>query len=1144
MKSVNFEFLRAQRPLLADLAGFAESYAHADAPSAMVKVRVFLEDVVEYLYRKHTLARPYTPAERKTPTLDDLLKGSDFVRLVDGAVRALFQKLRTVSNPGAHRAGVTEVTPKGALDALRDLHRLSLWLYRFVGWGDAKPFDGWVEVPPGGASGMTRARLQEEKIAISQRLMESQVELTRIRAERDAAQQSADALQARVHTTEAELDALRAKGLRDARALGFDERMTRRLVDEMLAAAGWDVGDDGADTEAVRQEVRLKGFASKSGDGVADYVLYGADGRPVAVVEVKRTELDPDKGREQARRYADALEAQHDQRPIIYYTNGFELWLWDDARGAAQRRVYGFGAPDSLAWTLQQRSGAKALTLVAPDPVIAGRVYQLEALQRVCERFEQGHRRALVVLATGTGKTRVAVSLCDRILRAGRARRILFLCDRRELRKQALNAFNAYLPHEPHCVVDGALDETGRTKHRVFVATYPAMMKCYAAFDASFFDLVIADESHRSIYNRYRDLFLYFDALQLGLTATPVGFVARNTYELFGCDFKVPTAAFSLDEAIAHVPPYLVPPRVTRVDTRFLRDGIKYSAMSAEQRAELEEDPGDADDVEFDPQDVDQKVFNRDTARRIVRNLMEHGHRDAAGALPGKSIVFARNHRHAKFLEEVFLELYPDLGGAFCRVIDNQEPYAERLIDDFKTPANPLRVAISVDMLDTGIDVPEVVNLVFARPVRSYVKFWQMVGRGTRPCAFTEARASLFTPSTPKTHFAVFDHWDNFGFFDEPHDEVEPARPKSLLQQVFEARVELADLAFTRNHTAVFEATLALVAHDLHDLLASRSVSVDEKRARLLALTKPDTLHAWSAHTLRTLRVDAAPLMQWRSLDGDDDAWRFDLAVTECQVERLREGSGFDHARDLVIESSSRLLFQHADVKARGDTLARVASREFWEKVTVAELEAVREELRPVMKHRQELDAARPPPRVIDVTDADERREEVFPKLEGIDLVLYRERVQKVLREHFAADPVLVKIRRGEAVSEGDLTALCDLVMEADHKANVYRLAGARPATRSALVATLRGLVGLDAAAVDVAFTAFSHAHPGLSGNQLRFVQLLQQHIVSHGGVSLAKLYEPPFTRLHAEGIEGVFDERVREELLAAVLPFVVEEAS
>ena len=362
-------------------------------------------------------------------------------------------------------------------------------------------------------------------------------------------------------------------------------------------------------------------------------------------------------------------------------------------------------------------------------------------------------------MATGTGKTRVAVALCDALIRARWVRRILFLCDRRELRKQAYNAFKDYLPGEPRTLITA--DTAHDRDKRIYLATYPAMMKCYQTFDVGFFDLIIADESHRSIYNRYRDLFAYFDALQVGLTATPVQFVSRDTFGMFRCEAGDPTFNYGFAEAINHVPPYLVPFEVQTHTTPFLREGIRYSQMTREQRDKLEAEDPEPALVEYDREVVDRRVFNKDTNRLILRNLMEQGIRDGTGSRVGKSIIFARDHNHAVLLQALFDEMYPQYAGSFCRVIDHYDPRAEELIDEFKGLVDrpKLTIAISVDMLDTGIDVPGIVNLVFAKPVYSYVKFWQMIGRGTRLCP------NLFGPGKDKTHFLIFDHWGNFEWF-------------------------------------------------------------------------------------------------------------------------------------------------------------------------------------------------------------------------------------------------------------------------------------------------------------------------------------------------------------------------------------------
>lgn len=427
------------------------------------------------------------------------------------------------------------------------------------------------------------------------------------------------------HATE--LGKLKEEGQKVASFLQFNEKTTRRrLIDQALLAAGWNVGANGSNTEQVRQEVKLSNMNTESKKGFADYVLYGDDGKPLAVIEAKKTAKDARKGSEQARMYASSLEIETGVRPIIFFTNGIDVFLWDDVQGYPYRKVYGFYSKDSLEYIVHQRTYKKPLAIVEPNLAIANRMYQLEAVKRVCERFTNNFRKALVVQATGTGKTRVAISLCDMLMRAGWVKRILFLCDRRELRKQADRVFKEFMPGEPRVIVD-ASTANDRDK-RIYLATYPAMMKCFEDFDVGFFDLIIADESHRSIYKKFRSLFQYFDALEVGLTATPVRFIERNTFSLFGCEDRDPTSNFSFEDAVNNKPPFLVPFRVMAVSTKFSRDGFRYAEMNSEQQAELEDQDPQAQQIDYDSQDLDKHFFNRDTTRAIWRSLMAGGIRE------------------------------------------------------------------------------------------------------------------------------------------------------------------------------------------------------------------------------------------------------------------------------------------------------------------------------------------------------------------------------------------------------------------------------------------------------------------------------------------------------------------------------------
>ncbi len=856
-------------------------------------------------------------------------------------------------------------------------------------------------------------------------------------------------------------------------------------------------------------------------------------------LEAKKTAKSAEAGRTQVKQYADALEEAHGQRPVLFYTNGVEIYLWDDAptttltEGAPPRKVYGFYSKDSLEYLQFQRKKKAQLELVSASDEIAGRMYQLEAIARVSERFSGGYRKALIVQATGTGKTRVAISLCDLLIRAKWAKRILFLCDRRVLRKQADGVFKEFLPSEPRTIV--ASKTASERDKRIYLATYPAMMKYFESFDVGFFDLIIADESHRSIYNKYRDLFRYFDALQVGLTATPRSVVNHHTYRLFGCEDKDPTAHYSLEEAINHVPPYLVPFRVVKLTTQFLRDGIKWSQMTAEQKRQYEEQVEDAEGTEYEAKDLDRQVFNRDTSRTILRNLMDHGIRDRSGSLPGKTILFARNHRHAEHLAEVFAELYPKYGGNFCRVIDTYDPRAEQLIDDFKEPSSALRIAISVDMLDTGIDVPEIVNLVFAKPVKSYVKFWQMIGRGTR------LRPDLFGLGEDKSEFLIFDHWGNFDYFDEHPEEVTPALTQSLMQRLFVARVELARESLKAMEEESFQLAVGLIEADIQALKATQAIEVRDHWRDLQVLGDAETLARFDAATHGRLMEVAAPLMRWVDIRGHEEARRFDLLIAEMQIAKLGGSSTFDDLRGRLEGAVDALRKNLNQVKARAATIQRVHASEFWEGVNVAALELVRTELRAIMKHKDRARTLAYQPTFLDVRDGSEIRERHIPTLEGHELIAYRQRVQGLLDQHFASDPVLARIRAGHAVTEEELERLAKAVLRVDPQINLKHLP-VHIDVAGDLHRALRGIVGLDAEAVDAAFTSFSHKHLELSAQQLRFLAMLKTHICNNGGLEIDRLYEAPFTDLAADGIDGLFGEPLIDELLELIARFDLPE--
>lgn len=1124
VKSQNFEFIRAKHPALANLGGFAEAYVYSDPGSAVIKLRLFVEQVVAHIYECYRLPRPYSD------NLNDLLNEDSFCAAVTPSIQNKLHILRKAGNRAAHREAPSV---HDALVKLRDGFDVAAWVYFHLDRGSKSSIPNYAPPAPPEAQNTTN---QKERKELDTRLAAQEAQLQRLLEDLEAERKKREAAERLVKLSDEQLAQLRTDGQQAANVLHFNEQTTRwRLIDDQLVEAGWDVGPRGKNTDEVRQEVQLFTMPTESGDGRADYVLYGDDGKPLAVIEAKRTAKDARVGAEQARIYAQCLEKETGQRPVAFYTNGVDIYLWDDAQGYTPRKVYGYYSKHSLEYLLHQRKNKVPLASVPANLTIANRMYQLEAIKRVGERFEDKFRRALLVQATGTGKTRVAISLSELLMRAGWAKRILFLCDRRELRKQADKAFKEHLPGEPRVIID-AETSSARDK-RIYLATYPAMMKCFRNFDVGFFDLIIADESHRSIYKKFRELFLYFDALQVGLTATPVKFIDRDTYKIFGCEHNVPTANYSYNEAVESKPPWLTRFRVREFQSQFRKEGFKYSQMTDEQQNQLEDQDDNATTVDYDPQALDRDVFNKDTTRLIWRSLMAEGLRDATGSHIGKTIVFARSHTHAVHLVEVFEELYPKFGGTFCRIIDNQEVRADQLIDDFKVKDREPFIAISVDMLDTGIDVPEIVNLVFAKAVKSYVKFWQMIGRGTRLCE------DLFGVGKDKTEFLIFDHGRNFWFFDEVYKEKQPTAQKSLLQRLFEARITLAEAAIDKMNDSVFQSTVDLLAQDVRDAIASNSIEVRDHRIALEKLANREHLGVFDAAVKADLRQIAGPLMMWRDIRGEEDAYRFDVLVTRLEEEVVKRSPGMIDLKAAVEAEVARLLKNQTPVKAKAAAILAVESKEFWQEVTVPKLEEIRLELRGIMKYQAATRTSRVAPRVYDVTDGDTEGVDYTPKLEGLDWIEYRQRVEKVIRDHFANNPILQRIRAGKRVPDEDLETLVTLVLRVDDKANVKRLV--QPEQKQSLLDVLRGLVGLDAEAVEAAFKDFVHKYPQMSAQQLRFLQMLKNHIVQNGGITIERLYDVPFTTIHAEGIDGIFTESKQiDEILGILEAFQVRSAS
>ncbi len=1122
MKSFNFEFLRPENNLLANLGGLAEAVLHVDPGSALTRLRSFAEELTKAIYKHELLPR------MPQSSLYELIKSPVFKDCVSKSLVHQINFLRIQGNDTAHGA---EGELRNAQMALETAHQLAM--YMGIKYYNKKKdqIPSFVDVKDPTA---TLNQLQKSVSSYEKELQKQQEELERVMAQVELERtRNVDKLEPIVKSDQHKRQ---QQSQKVADSLQWNEAKTRALlVDAMLLQAGWDTKNP----DQVGQEFEVLFPNNPSGKGRVDYVLWGDNGQPLAVIEAKKSgNTNLQAGREQARFYADAFEHMGYQRPVIFYSNGYETFIWDDHQYNTYRPVYGFYSKDSLDYLIYQRHyRAAELEKFNPELSIADRPYQIEAIKTVAAHFQNQRRKALIIQATGTGKTRVAIALAELLLRTGWAKRALFLCDRKELRVQADDAFKQNLPSEPRCLIGetNKIDQSAR----IYIATYPGMMNRFAQLDVGFFDLIIADESHRTIYNKYRDLFEYFDSLQVGLTATPVKFISRNTFDIFDCETTDPTFEFGLDAAINNEPSYLVPFRVKDLTTDFLRDGIHYNDLTETQKLQLEEDLGkeEARNTTIAGKDIGRKIFSEDTDRIILENLINNGIKDETGSLIGKTIIFAQRQEHAEHLEKIFCELYPQYGTKVCKVIHNDIPHVGSLIKEFKKADNEFRIAISVDMLDTGIDVPEVVNLVFAKPVKSWVKFWQMIGRGTR------LRPNLFGPGKHKTEFLIFDHYGNFDFFEEEYQEPEDTGGKSLLQTTFEARFELAQAALRQNHAAAFDAAIELLRADINDLPVT-SIAVKRELRIVHQLQQTDLLKRFDAKTQHLMVNNIAPLMSSRVL-RDKHATQLDKLIATIERNLVEQASGFDDGRDQLLAELDTLAVNIQAVRHKDAIIAEVRSADFWQNSTIDKLEKARRELRGIMKYRQTNSGgvySMPTTKTGDSGLHDKEREIIIAGAN--EAMLYRRRLKNILDQMISVNPTLQKIRIGESITELELKTLTSTILTSNPGVSLEVLNEFYGRTANQLHLTLREIIGLEPQAIEDHFKGFLHTHPTLTAKQVSFMNLLKNYIAQHGSIVIDTLYDKPFISVSHEGVDGIFTPDDVGELIAVLEPYLKQEDS
>jgi type I restriction enzyme R subunit len=1093
----------------------AEGYLGSDPRSACFYARRAAEQIVGLIYDVDGLPIPYRD------DLSAMLSDAAFQRRVGVGISQKLNLIRKLGNRAVH--DTHPIPPRAALDVLRELHHVVVWAAFRYSTNPAAVPTGAVFDPK--LAGRNAPLSRDDVVKLAEKFRRQDEEHAKALRERD---ELAAAKDAEIAELRAQIQAAQAASkLVDTH--DYSEAQTRDLIiDELLREAGWEL------TEDRDREFEVTSMPNVPGVGYVDYVLWGADGLPLAVVEAKKTTVDPSVGQQQAKLYADCLEQMTGRRPVIFYTNGYETWLWDDAAGYPPRRVEGFLTRDELELMIARRTARLAPSDVPIDANIVERHYQRHAIAAVGEAFTAKQRAALLVMATGAGKTRTVIALVDQLMRAGWVKRVLFLADRTALVNQAVAAFKAHLPN----VTTVNLVTEKVSDGRVYVSTYPTMMNLIndvdggqRLFGPGYFDLVVIDEAHRSVYQKYRAIFSWFDSLLVGLTATPKDEVDRNTYSLFHLEDGVPTDAYGLEEAVDEG--YLVPPVAVSVVTKFLRQGIRYAELSEAEKDEwdsLEWDDGGADPPDaVSAEELNRFLFNADTVDKVLATLMDKGQKVAGGDRLGKTIIFAKNQRHAEFIAQRFDLAYPEYAGHFARVITHGVKYAQNLIDDFSIADKVPHIAISVDMLDTGIDVPEVVNLVFFKLVRSKTKFWQMIGRGTR------LRPDLFGPGQDKSNFYVFDFCGNLEFFSLDLAGSQGSIQKSLSERLFEARLGLitaldkaapADADDDPAPGAGEQSERGLrvdLAWTLHERVAAMNVENFLVRpARQWVETYGDW-HSWHELDPERAAEVARHLAGLPSTqqDSDEDAKRFDLIALRLQLSRL-DGDHllFERLRKQVQDIATALLGQTAipAVAERVQLLDELAGDEWWVDVTLPMLERARRRVRDLVKFVDKRKRA-----VVYSNFADELGEDTTIDLPGItpgtDWERFRAKARAYLRDH-EDHLALQRLRRNQQLTPDDLDSL-EQILIASGVGTAADVARAKEEAHG-LGLFIRSLVGLDRTAAMAAFDRYLD-DTTFTAAQIRFINLIVEHLTANGVMDVARLYESPFTDHAPHGPDMIF---------------------
>ena len=1081
----NFDFLKedGQFAIFSDACIEAERSIAASPALCALGVRKSAELTVKWLYSvDRSLKVPYKD------NFSALVYNPDFVDSVDQDIMDRLRYIIKLGNFAAHTN--RQVTYKEAV----------LSLYHLFG------FIQFVDYCYG--SNYQERRFDEKLLAADTNQSVSNTEYEKVKSELDARDEERKELLKEMEKLRDQMESLRKQNeqTRTFKTENQKEADTRRtIIDIDIKAMGWVFGRN------CIEEVDVIGMPNKSGTGKVDYVLYDDDGKPLAVVEAKRTLVDPKEGKEQAVIYADCLEKMTEQRPLIFYTNGYNTWFWDDLR-YTERKVYSVFSKQDLQRIMSRRKTAKPLEHININEKITNRNYQKIAIQMVCKDFNECRRKALLVMATGTGKTRTAISIVDVLMDMGWVTNFLMLADRTELVGQAMEAFRDNMKNLTTCNLSERRDD--KPTARGIFSTYPTIMNAINVektddgeklFTPAHFDLIIIDEAHRSIFKKYRAIFEYFDALTVGLTATPKTDVDHNTYDFFDLEDNMPTYAYEYDEAIHHEPPYLVDYHCMEKLFKVPTQGFHYDDLSKEEQEILddvfEEDGEKAPDF-VSGSSIDTTYFNINTTNRIISEVMEKGLKVEGGDKLGKTIIFAKNHKHALFIEKQFNTLYPKYKGKFARVIDNKVKHHKKLLKDFKKADSYPQIAISVDMLDTGIDVPEILNLVFYKQVFSASKFWQMFGRGTRLCK------DLFGPGQDKTEFYIFDYLGNFEFFRQNKKGKEAGVAPSLTERMFELKVNiirvLQAMRFQTEELIPFRKSLV---DDVVGSIQALNRELFQVRQQLQTIDKYSDENAFEALDLVESENMIARIGNLiPPLPDDEYAKRLDVLMYQMELAKAEDDdTTYDRLRKKVQGIAYTLVTYKAtltEVQKAKDMLAKIQKDGFWETTTITEIDQIRQELRLMMYCL----VTQIKTKVIDVTD------EVIFEQEGERLdhesVLdsYYERAERYVNENLS-NPVLFKLRSNMKLTDDDWKELEHIFWHEVGTEEEYKKA----TENVPLGKFVRSITGLTAEAADAAFGEFLDRQV-YSEAQVHFVQCIVDYVVQWGTIDMKEMGDPSFS--------------------------------